>query len=76
MPSDLIEPPGMAPASGDDTLSPLRRWRDEIGERVADRPATPSGPVAIGATARRRRPRARGLDMPVLDAPVDEREDG
>jgi hypothetical protein len=48
MPSDLISPTGMAPGSGDETLSPLRRWRNDHGEQVADCREVLSGPVVVG----------------------------
>ena len=48
MPSNLIEPTGIAPASGDETLSPFRRWRHDCGERVVDGPEGLSGPVVVG----------------------------
>jgi len=48
MPSDLISPTGMAPRSGDETLSPLRRWRNDHGEQVADGREVLSGPVVVG----------------------------
>jgi nucleotide-binding universal stress UspA family protein len=48
MPSNLIEPTGMAPARGDETFSPLRRSRNESGERVAGGREVSSGPVMVG----------------------------
>ena len=48
MPSTLTEPPGIAPPSGDATLSPLRRWRHDHGERVTDRWQVGPGQVLVG----------------------------
>jgi hypothetical protein len=45
MPSSLIEPTGMAPGSGDETLSPLRGLRNDDGERVAGLRDVLPGPV-------------------------------
>ena len=48
MQSNLIEPPGLAPAIDDETLSPLRRSRNDHGERVADTWEVLPGPVVVG----------------------------
>jgi nucleotide-binding universal stress UspA family protein len=48
MPSSLIEPTGMAPGSGDETLSPLRGLRHDDGERVAGLREVLPGPVLVG----------------------------
>ena len=75
MPSNLSEPPGMAPASGDATLSPLRRWRDDHGELVAERRAVIPGPVIVGDGTPEPAP-ARRVKVPVMVVPMIEREDG
>jgi nucleotide-binding universal stress UspA family protein len=76
MPSNLIEPTGMAPARGDETLSPLRRSRIDSWERVARRRAVSSGPVIVGydgtpeaaAHVQRAAACARGAEVIVVHA--------
>ena len=81
MPSSLTAPAGLPPRSGDETFSPLRRWRNDHEESVADRRGSPPGPVLVGrdvtpeAAAHVRRAVACAADRRVAALAV-EREEG